>query len=292
MRSLPRLAYTPIRAGLLGVAVAAGITGLAVAASSGTGDVINACASKKTGELRLIDRSKRGTAGTCRTSERGVVWSVAGPAGEAGVAGAQGPNGAVGPQGVAGANGVNGSDGAPGPEGPKGEPGLPGTTIGTSVRGPNGPPGPTGPVGARGVPGPTGPQGAAAYSGGEIPVGVTMRGVVSARDTVTQSATPLEASISFPFLVPETLEAHFVGLGATAPAACTGSSANPTAARGHLCVYSNAERNLGAGNASPGFIDSATTFVTTVTRPFGITVRAFSASPGDAYFYATWAATR
>jgi hypothetical protein len=55
--------------------------GLAVAASS-RDPVIRACANKKTGELRLASK--------CRRGERSVSWNQVGPAGAAGKTGATG----------------------------------------------------------------------------------------------------------------------------------------------------------------------------------------------------------
>jgi hypothetical protein len=84
-------------------ALFAASTGLAIAATS-TRPVIRACASKKTGALRLANR--------CRKSERSVSWSQTGPQGVRGLAGA---NGAAG---SAGANGAAGAKGEQGPQGP------------------------------------------------------------------------------------------------------------------------------------------------------------------------------
>jgi hypothetical protein len=76
------------------------VTALVLASSGGWalaakgGSVIHACASKKSGALRV--------AGKCRKRERGLIWSVhgsAGPRGLQGAIGPQGPAGSKGPQG-------------------------------------------------------------------------------------------------------------------------------------------------------------------------------------------------
>jgi hypothetical protein len=63
--------------------------GLAVAAVSSSSGQIKACASKKTGALRVIAKGK------CAKSERSVAWQKQGVAGPAGAAGAAGPAGAT-----------------------------------------------------------------------------------------------------------------------------------------------------------------------------------------------------
>ena len=74
-----------------------GAGGLAVAASRG-GGVIRACASKRTGALRVATICKK-------KQERAISWNVEGP---------QGPRGATGATGATGAAGTTGSPGAPG----------------------------------------------------------------------------------------------------------------------------------------------------------------------------------
>jgi hypothetical protein len=93
-------------AGYLAVAAAGvliGAGGLAFAASGG--GVIHACASKKTGALRLATDCKK-------KQERSVSWNVQGPQGLRGPTGATGPQGLQGPQGLPGTNGTNGTNGA------------------------------------------------------------------------------------------------------------------------------------------------------------------------------------
>jgi hypothetical protein len=83
-------------AGYLAVAaggVMFGAGGLAFAAS-GSGNVIHACANKKTGALRL--------AATCKRNERRVLWQVHGPQGLQGATGARGPQGIQGSPGQTG----------------------------------------------------------------------------------------------------------------------------------------------------------------------------------------------
>src|ERR1700759_1568713 len=86
-------------------AAAIGAGGLAFAAAGGR--VLNACANKKSGALRLATK--------CKKHERSVSWNVAGPRG------LEGPQGATGSQGAPGAKGDTGAAGAQGPQGVKGD---------------------------------------------------------------------------------------------------------------------------------------------------------------------------
>jgi hypothetical protein len=85
-------------AGMLSVAAAEGFD----LASSG-GGAISACASRRTGTLRI--------ATTCRRGERSVSWNQQGPTGPPGSAGPGGSPGPVGSPGPAGAPGVTGPRG-------------------------------------------------------------------------------------------------------------------------------------------------------------------------------------
>jgi hypothetical protein len=71
--------------------VVVGLVGAGVAiAAGGSSPELHACASKRTGALRLLSHGK------CKHSEREVSWNVAGPACK------QGPQGTTGATGVAG----------------------------------------------------------------------------------------------------------------------------------------------------------------------------------------------
>jgi hypothetical protein len=91
-RRLASLIPSPAMAVALAALLAA-TAGLALAASP-RNTVIRACASKRTGALRLASK--------CRHGERYVSWSKAGPEGRpgrTGASGSTGPAGATGPQG-------------------------------------------------------------------------------------------------------------------------------------------------------------------------------------------------
>jgi hypothetical protein len=90
-----RLSYAIVGVTL---AVVLGASGFAIASIPGHGGIIHACYQKHSGGLRVIDRSKRGFAGTCRKSEKSLTWNQTGPPG------IPGPQGSPGPQGPAGAS--------------------------------------------------------------------------------------------------------------------------------------------------------------------------------------------
>jgi hypothetical protein len=88
------------------------ISGVAIASSSqGRAETVRACASKKTGALRLL-RGRR-----CRSAETHVSWNAQGPRG---LRGATGVQGATGPAGAVGLEGPQGTPGAAGAQGPAG----------------------------------------------------------------------------------------------------------------------------------------------------------------------------
>jgi hypothetical protein len=83
---------------------------------------IKACASKKSGALRLAKKGK------CKRGERKLVWNKKGQTGKRGATGAAGSQG---PQGQTGAQGATGPQGEPGPAGA----GFAGTAAGGALTG-------------------------------------------------------------------------------------------------------------------------------------------------------------
>jgi len=95
-------------------------------ATTSTSTVIQACALKQVGTLRMVNSPSQ----CVNALETPVSWNLAGPTGPAGSTGAAGANGITGAQGPAGAagavgpQGVAGAAGAAGPIGPRGLQGL------------------------------------------------------------------------------------------------------------------------------------------------------------------------
>jgi hypothetical protein len=98
-RGLSTRARLPLLAGTAACLLAVG-AGWAIAASTASNATLRACASKKTGVLRLASR--------CKSSERRVTWNTVGPRGLRGLQGIQGAKGDTGAAGAAGTTGPPG----------------------------------------------------------------------------------------------------------------------------------------------------------------------------------------
>jgi hypothetical protein len=129
---------------LTALTIAVGGGTLAAAADSDDA-VIEACAGKNVGDLRVVPSVKN-----CRDNEIPMWWNQRGPQGPAGPQGEAGP---VGPQGERGETGATGPQGETGETGPQGETGE------TGPQGETGETGPQGEQGHQGAPGPQGEQG-------------------------------------------------------------------------------------------------------------------------------------
>jgi len=161
-------------AGLGAVVLASGVGAKAAAPSR-----IYACASKRTGVMRVVSLPKR-----CRRSERKLSWPAAVSRGAAGAPGARGPTGL---------SGAAGTRGATGPAGPAGQPGQPGSAV---AQGATGPAGAQGPTGGRGPTGPEGPTGVRGPTGARGATGATsLTGLVT---TVSSPAAGLSATKACP----------------------------------------------------------------------------------------------
>lgn len=153
--------------------------------------------------------------------------------------------------------------------------------------------GSAGPKGDRGDPGLAGPPGPPGPITGTLPSRVTLTGVFLAADAHnTLSDAPMDSAISFPLALPTGVTPYVVYSGGpTTP--CTGTAANPTAPAGDLCVYASVLQNVAGDVTSPtfAFVDPVTKTSTTVTRPFGVVLRANAFDPGPADAYGSWAVT-
>lgn len=90
--------------GAIAAAVTAVLAGGGWALAAPAGGVIEGCANKHTGALRI--------AAKCKKHEKSISWNSQGPRGPVG------DSGAPGPQGPRGAQGPQGAQGATGPQGP------------------------------------------------------------------------------------------------------------------------------------------------------------------------------
>jgi hypothetical protein len=144
---------------LAALTVAVGGGTLAAAADSEDA-VIEACAGKNVGDLRVVPSVKN-----CRDNEIPMWWNQRGPQGPVGPRGEPGPMGPQGEPGKDGATGPQGERGEDGATGPQGETGDTGPQGETGETGAQGEPGPQGEAGPQGEMGPEGPQGPAGPGG-------------------------------------------------------------------------------------------------------------------------------
>jgi hypothetical protein len=147
-----------------------------------------------------------GLSGKQKKEVEKIAKKYAGKPGPAGAAGPKGDTGAAGAAGAKGDQGVPGAAGSPGAAGTAGAPGL--TGFASEL--------------------PAGATETGAYSFGRLPAGQEIFGV----------------TISFPFTLPESegqtgtqVNVHYLAAGATPTAECPGSSSEPLAEEGNLCVY-------------------------------------------------------
>jgi hypothetical protein len=126
-----------------------------------------------------------------------------------------------------------------GAAGPAGAPGAPG------AQGPAGPGGPAGAAGKDGVTGATGPTGAKGATGatgspwtlsGTLPSGKTETGFWAVNATKADEFGAY-APITFNIPLAAGLESSKVHYVVSPEGECTGTADNPTAGKGHLCVY-------------------------------------------------------
>ena len=145
-------------------------------------------------------------------------------------------------------------------------------------RGQTGPQGPKGETGAKGDPGSQGQTGPPGPFPGVLPSGKTMRGVYAMVGNAPNGGYAYRDAASFGFSLPDALlvKEHFVPVGGADPN-CPGSSTEPGAAPGHLCVFEASGANHNPMNIS---LHNSGAILTTTSTAAG-----FVSSSG------TWAVT-
>jgi hypothetical protein len=167
----------------------------------------------------------------------------------------KGPTGPAGPQGPAG---------AAGPAGAKGDAGAPGAK------------GATGPTGA------TGPEGPAGPTETKLPPGETLKGTWSIAGKGVDYL-----SITFPLRVepaPAEFEnsTNFIKPGDGPTAECPGSTSNPEAAPGEICLYADAFFNAAGPFGINGFSKD---------RTAGVIAEFETSAESGGFAYGAWAVT-
>lgn len=123
--------------------------------------------------------------------------------GKSDATGGKGDKGDAGGQGAPGAQGGQGAQGGDGPQGPQGPQGIPGPYVIT------------------------------------LPSGMSEKGQWGVEEPFATPPGLYGSSISFSIPLADAPTAHVVPPGGPLPAGCLGTLANPGAARGNLCVFTN-----------------------------------------------------
>ena len=170
--------------------------------------------------------------------------------------------------------GQRGPAGERGPQGPKGDQGTPGIT------GTNGTDGANGTDGTNGTDGQDGRSALTPLQAGE-----TIRGVIGL-DTDSDGSGDYRAAASYPIPLASKPDSGFVN-GVTTGENCDGSTAEPTAPAGVLCVYPSQANNpsLGADTHSV-FLEGPND-----SGKWGFRVSWNATGAGDTFFFGTWAYT-
>jgi hypothetical protein len=120
--------------------------------------------------------------------------------------------------------------------------------------------------------------------GGNLPAGATIRGFFGMGWTADAASEFQETYLAFGFTLASAPTAHFIPSGGTPPAGCPGTSANPQADPGHLCVYEDNTGNTTSKNVCSSFGCPGAT-------RWGAQYRASSSAAGTAWTRGTWAVT-
>lgn len=168
--------------------------------------------------------------------------------------GKQGPPGSPGPQGSAGANGKDGANGTPGTgvtnaSVPVGVPSECTNLGGTKFTAGSAPP-TFACNGKAGIAGPEGPPGPTCNEAGEclLPPEATSTGTFAV--ATSKAAPAVRTAISFPLRLSAEPAFHYVAEQIeAAPPECPGSSSEPKAEPGNVCIYQSGGVHLESGEA-------------------------------------------
>lgn len=120
--------------------------------------------------------------------------------------------------------------------------------------------------------------------GGTLPAGATIRGFWGMGWQAAAGGEFQETYLAFGYTLAAAPTAHFIPNGGTPPAGCPGTSEDPQADPGHLCVYEDNTGNTQSKNVCSSFSCPAAT-------PWGVQLRGFSVAAGSAWMRGTWAVT-
>jgi hypothetical protein len=139
--------------------------------------------------------------------------------------------------------------------------------------------------GRTGAKGNTGPQGEPGPLVDTLPSGKTEFGKYYALGRPAQAGQFADDVISYQFPLPSTATEHYLPPGSASTAECQGTFANPTAAPGHLCVYSEKRGGIETSYSGDGMGFDA-------LDRYGFAVNVVSAGTANNFYdYGSWAVT-
>jgi hypothetical protein len=148
-----------------------------------------------------------------------------------------------------------------------------------------------GPAGATGATGGPGPAGSPGPTLDVLPSGKTERGWFMA-DTDAKAGEFMATSITFNFELPSAPAVSYVDIAGPSTANCPGSSTNPQAAPGKLCLYLNVHNNVDIGGLYTFGIDAiSSNELDNSADPFGAQLYGRAAEAGRATYNGTYAVT-
>lgn len=128
---------------------------------------------------------------------------------------------------------------------------------------------------------------ATALAPGTLAPGKTETGVYAIDYTAAGGGQDGSADISFAFPLAAAPNSEFIDLSATSDSNCPGTSANPTAAPGYLCVYAAYEQNVG----SSCITTTAGEWTCGAASQYGAAPYVTGAAAGRVASVGTWAVT-
>ena len=125
-------------------------------------------------------------------------------------------------------------------------------------------------------------------SASNVASGTTLRGSYAVAFTAAAGGDRSTSAISFGFTLPSAPVANFIAAGGASTTACPGTSANPQAARGQLCVYETSSTNVSADRC---IAKTGSGYVCNAADPYGTSVWLTSTAAGATVSVGSWAVT-
>jgi hypothetical protein len=121
--------------------------------------------------------------------------------------------------------------------------------------------------------------------------GTTLRGTFAVAGVASSAGDVFQEGVSFGFSLASAPTVHLILPGTTAPAGCTGGTAqSPTADPGHLCIYEETATIATASTAEFDPSNPGTGGIGTAA-PYGFAIQLTSAAGGNVGARGTWAVT-